>query len=128
MIPMISCKQEALRWVHRYAIGGAALAAIPIPVSTTNSLAALETYMMKVIGDIYSDSPTGTMVAAAGGSFALGGMALKQMVLQASYAVPGFGIPIRIAIAGGTIEVLGRAIINHYERKHPRKVWSAAAG
>jgi uncharacterized protein (DUF697 family) len=125
---MITCRQEALRWVHRYAIGGLALAAVPIPVSTSSSLAALETYMMKVIGDIYSDSPTGTMVAAAGGSFALGGMALKQMVIQATYAVPGFGIPIRMVIAGGTIEALGWAIVNHYERKHPRKVWSAAAG
>ncbi len=127
MTPMITCKQEAQRWVHRYAIGGAALAALPIPVSTSNSLAALETYMMKVIGDIYSDSPTGTMVAAVGGSFALGGMALKQVATRASYALPALGIPIRMGIAGGTIVALGRAIVGHYERKHPRKVWSTAA-
>jgi len=121
----MTCKEESLRWVHRYALGGVALAAVPIPVSTSNSLAALETYMMKVIGDIYGDTPSGTAVAAAGGSFALGGMALKQLALQATYAVPLLGIPIRMAIAGGTIEALGHAIIGHYERKFPRKVWSS---
>ncbi len=125
MRAMITCKDEAKRWVHRYAVGGVALAALPIPVSTTNSLAALETYMMKVVGDIYGDSPSGSMVAAAGGSFALGGMALKQMAVQATYAVPLLGIPIRMVIAGGTIEALGHAIIGHFERKFPRKVWSS---
>ncbi len=123
----MSCKEEALRWVHRYAAGGAALAAIPIPLSHTASLAALETYLMKVIGDIYGDPPSGTAAAAAGGSFAIGGQALKQLAMTASCYVPVLGIPIRMGIAAITIEGLGRAIIAHYERKHPDKVWAIAA-
>jgi len=125
MVTMTTCRREAIRWVHRYAAGGAALAALPLPVSTTNALAALETYLMKVVGDVYDDPPTGVAAAAAGGSFAVGGQALKLMAMRASCLVPVLGIPIRMAIAGGTIEALGRAIVEHYERKHPGKAWAA---
>jgi uncharacterized protein (DUF697 family) len=120
-------KKQALRWVHRYALGGAALAAIPIPVSHTASLAALETYLLKVIGEVYGQSPSGTAVAAAGGTFAVGGQALKQLAMTASCYVPVLGIPIRMAIAGATIEALGRAIIAHYESKRAEAVGPATA-
>ena len=118
---MASCKEEALRWVHRYAAGCAALAAIPIPLSHTASLAALETYMMKVVGDIYGEPPSGVATAAAGGTFAIGGQALKQLAMTASCYVPVLGIPIRMGIAALTIEGIGRAIIAHYERRQPGK-------
>jgi uncharacterized protein (DUF697 family) len=121
MLPVMSCKQEALRWVHRYAAGGAALAAIPIPVSHTASLAALETYMMKVIGEIYGDPPSGVITAAAGGTFAIGGQALKQLAFTATAFLPVWGVPIRMGIAAATIEALGHAIVSHYERRHPSK-------
>ena len=116
---MNHAKREARKWVHRYAAGGAALAAIPIPVSHTASLAALETYMMNVIGEIYCDPPGGGFTAAAGGTFAVGGQALKQLAMTASCYVPVLGIPIRMGIAAATIEALGHAIIAHYESKHP---------
>ena len=121
---MRTCREEALRWVHYYAAGGAAFAAVPLPVSTTNALAALETYLMKVIGDVYGDPPTGVATAAAGGTFVIGGQALKHLAMQAACFVPVLGVPIRMSIAGATIELLGRAIINHYETKHPGKGWS----
>ncbi len=118
---MRSCKDEALRWVHRYAVGGAALAAIPIPLSHTASLATLETFMMRVIGDVYDDPPNGTATAAAGGTFAIAGQALKVAAMRAACFVPLWGIPIRMGIAGVTIEGLGRAIVAHYEGKYPNK-------
>lgn len=126
MRPMATRKEQALRWVHRYAAGGAALAAIPIPVSHTASLAALETYLMKVIGDVYGDTPSGAAVAAAGGTFAIGGQALKQLAMSASCYVPVLGIPIRMAIAAATIETLGRAIIAHYEQKQLQPIAAPA--
>ena len=122
---MTTCKEEAIRWVHRYAAGGAVLAALPIPISTSNMLAALETYMMRVVGDVYGDPPSGTATAVAGSSFAIGGQGLKFLAMRAGGFIPILGIPIRMGIAGGTIAALGHAIVAHYERKHPGKTWGA---
>jgi uncharacterized protein (DUF697 family) len=124
---MRTCRDEALRWVHYYAAGGAAFAAIPLPISTTNALAALETYLMRVVGDVYGSPPSGVVTAAAGGSFVIGGQALKHLAMQAACFVPVLGIPIRMTIAGATIELLGRAMVSHYETRYPDKVWSLAA-
>ena len=123
---MTTCKEEALRWVHRYAAGGAVLAAIPMPLSTSSLLAALETYMMRMIGDVYGDAPSGTATAVAGSSFAIGGRGLKFLAMRAGGFIPILGIPIRMTIAGATIEALGHAIVAHYERKHPGKTWGVA--
>ncbi|MFT3769704.1 MAG: hypothetical protein QM820_30065 [Minicystis sp.] len=121
---MTTCKEEALRWVHRYAAGGAAFAAIPMPFSTSTGLAAIETHMSAMIAEIYSD-PQGSFAAATvGGAFAALGQGLKFVACQATCFVPVLGIPIRMAIAGGTIESLGHAIVAHYERKHPGKVFT----
>lgn len=122
--PMTTCKEEALRWVHRYAAGGAAFAAIPMPFSTSAGLAALETHLASMIAEIYGD-PQGTFATAtAGGAFTALGQGLKYVACQASCFVPVLGIPIRMVIAGGTIESLGYAIVAHYERKHPEKVFT----
>ncbi len=77
--------------------------------------------MMRVIGDVYDDPPSGTATAAAGGSFAIAGQALKLAAMQAACFVPVLGVPIRMGIAGATIEGLGHAIIAHYEGKYPNK-------
>jgi uncharacterized protein (DUF697 family) len=119
---MTTCKDEAIRWVHRYAIGGAAFAAIPIPVSTSAGLAAMEAHMVGLIGGIYGDSFAGAATVAAGGTFAVVGQGLKWAATQATCFIPGFGSLIRSAIAGVTIESLGRAVVAHYERKFPEKL------
>ena len=124
---MTTCRKEALKWVHRYAAGGAAVAALPLPVAHTTTLAALETYMLNVIGDVYDDGPSGVAAAAAGGTFAIGGQALRLAAIRAACFVPVLGIPIRMGIAWVTIEGLGRAIVAHYERKHPGKIWAKAS-
>lgn len=120
---MTTCKEEALRWVHRYAAGGAAFAAIPMPFSTSNGLAALETHMATMIADIYGDKGNTFAAAAAGGAFAAMGQGLKFVAVKATVFVPVLGIPIRMAIAGATIESLGRAIVAHHERKYPGKLF-----
>ena len=120
---MTTCKEEALRWVHRYAAGGTLFAALPIPFSTSAGLAALETHLASMIAEIYGESTAGFATVAAGGAFTAMGQGLKYLACQAACFIPGFGIPIRMVIAGGTIESLGHAIVAHYERKHPGKLF-----
>jgi uncharacterized protein (DUF697 family) len=118
-----TCKQEAELWVHRYAIGGAAFSALPLPV-TSAGLATIETHMMTLIGEIYGDAPGGVFTAAAGGSFAILGQGLKWLAMQGSLFVPVAGTAVRMGIAAVTIESLGRAIIGSYERRFPGKVYT----
>ncbi len=118
---MTTCKEKALAWVHRYAAGGAAFAAIPLP-TTSAGLAAMETHMMSLIGDIYGDPPGAISGAAAASGFAIGGQALKWVAMQGACFLPGLGIPIRMGIAGVTIEALGHSIVQHYEGKYPGRV------
>src|SRR5678815_2865169 len=110
---MTSCKEEALRWVHRYAAAGAAFAAIPLPV-TSAGLATIEPHMLSFIGSVYGDPMSGPATAATGGSLAIAGQGLKWLVLQAAGLVPVIGLPIRMAMAAGVIEGIGYAIIQHY--------------
>lgn len=121
---MTTCKDEALRWVHRYAAGGVAFAALPIPFSTSTGLAALETHMAAMIAEIYGETGGTFATAAAGGAFATLGQGLKYLACRATAFVPVLGVPIRMAIAGGTIESLGHAIVAHYERKHHGKLFT----
>lgn len=121
---MTTCREEALRWVHRYAIGGAAFAALPLPVSTSAGLVAIETHMMTMIGEIYGESVGSVATTAAGGSFAILGQGLKFLASRAVGFVPVIGPAIRMAIAGLTIEALGRGIVGHFERKYPGKVFA----
>jgi len=115
-----TCKEEARRWVHRYAAAGAAFAAIPLPVTTTG-LASIETHMIGFIGAIYGD-PLGAVTAAAtGGSLAIAGQGLKWLAIRATLLVPVIGLPIRMGIAAGVIEAIGYGIIEHHERKYPNK-------
>ncbi len=119
----ITCKEEALRWVHRYAAAGAAFAAIPLPVTTTG-LATIETHMVGFIGSVYGDPMSGVATAATGGSLAIMGQGLKWLAFQATGFVPVVGLPIRMAIAASVIEGIGHGIVQHYERKHPNKVFT----
>ncbi|HSN98174.1 MAG TPA: hypothetical protein VLS89_07745 [Candidatus Nanopelagicales bacterium] len=120
---MTTCKEEALRWVHRYAVGGAAFAALPMP-GTSAGLASLETHMMSVIGEIYGETVGAVTTTAFGGSFTIMGQGLKFLVHRAVKFVPGpAGFALRLIIAGATIEALGFAIVEHFERKYPSKLF-----
>lgn len=114
-----------MRWVHRYAIGGAAFAALPLPISTTAGLAALEVHMFNFIGNIYGESISGMANLAVGGGLEAMGAGLKFVATRAVAFVPGpFGIPIRAGIAAIVIESIGRGVIGHFERKYPGKLFS----
>ena len=88
---MITCREEALRWVHRYAAGGAIFAAAPIPVSTAPILAALETHLVGMIGTIYGDSLNAPATAATGGTFAVMGTGLQALATWGIGFVPVVG-------------------------------------
>ncbi|NUP05698.1 MAG: hypothetical protein HOW73_06515 [Polyangiaceae bacterium] len=121
---MVTCKQEALRWVHLYAAGGAIFAAAPLPVSTAPLLATLETHMISVISDIYGAPFSGVTTAAAGGTFTVLGTGLKAAVGRAVRALPVIGPVIRAGTAAATIEAIGYGIVQHFERKFPNKPFS----
>jgi uncharacterized protein (DUF697 family) len=120
---MTTCKEQANRWVHRYAAGGAAFAALPIPFSTSVGLVALETHLLSMIGEIYGDGVGAFGATTAGGAFSAMGQGLKYAACQAACFIPVLGIPIRMGIAGVTIEALGHSVIAHYERKHPGRTF-----
>jgi uncharacterized protein (DUF697 family) len=120
---MTTCKEEALRWIHRYAIGGAAFAALPLPVSTSAGLVAIETHMMSVIGEIYGESVGSVTATAAGGGFAILGQGLKYLATHAAGRVPVIGRAVKMTIAALTIEAIGHSIVGHFERKHPGKAF-----
>lgn len=121
---MITCREEALRWVHRYAAGGAIFAAAPIPVSTAPILAALETHLVGMIGNIYGDALNGPATAATGGTFAVMGTGLKAVATWGVGFVPVVGPLVRGAIAVTTIETIGQAAVAYYERKYPGKIFT----
>ncbi|KYF52427.1 hypothetical protein BE08_13725, partial [Sorangium cellulosum] len=120
---MTTCRDEALRWVHRYAIGGAAFAALPLPISTSAGLVAIETHMMSMVGAIYGETVGSVATTAAGGSFAILGQGLKFLATRAVGFVPLIGPAIKMTIAGLTIEAIGHSIVAHFERKYPGKVF-----
>ncbi|MDC3960109.1 hypothetical protein KEG38_40010 [Polyangium jinanense] len=123
----ITCRDEAMRWVHRYAIGGAAFAALPLPISTTAGLAALEVHMINFIGGVYDEPVSNLKSIAAGGSFEVMGAGLKFVATRVAAFVPGpAGFVVRAGIAAVVIESLGHAITAYFERKHPGKLFSAA--
>lgn len=123
---MISCKTEAIRWVHRYAAAGAVFAAIPLPVTSTG-LATIETHMLGFIGSIYGDPMSGPVTAATGGTLAIAGQAFKWLAHKGAHLVPVIDLPLRMAIAAGVIEGIGHLMIQHYERKYPNKMFTHEA-
>ncbi|WP_437290433.1 hypothetical protein [Sorangium sp. So ce406] len=122
---MTTCRDEALRWVHRYAIGGAAFAALPLPISTSAGLVAIETHMMSMVGQIYGETVGSVATTAAGGSFAILGQGLKFLATRAVGFVPVIGPAIKMTIAGLTIEAIGHGVVGHFERKYPGKTFQA---
>lgn len=123
---MITCREEAERWVHRYAAGGAVFAAAPIP-GTAPILAALETHLVSMIGNIYGESLNAPVTAAAGGTFAAMGTGLKAAAGWAVGLVPVVGPVIRASIAAAAIEAIGQAAIAYFERKYPGKVFTQSS-
>ncbi len=121
---MVTCREEAVRWVHRYAAGGAVVAAVPMPIATSPILAALETHMLGVIASVYGATIDPPTTVAVGGTFTAMGTGLKYVAAQAVSLIPVVGPVIRSTIAAGTIEAIGHALVAHYERKFPGKIFS----
>lgn len=122
------CKERAREWVHVFAAGGGAFSAIPIPMSTTAGLVAVETQMIFWIGRIYGEKLDTTEMAVVAGGLGIGGLVLKSLAAEACTFIPVAGWIVKSAIAVGTIEAIGAAIIRHYEQKYPNKVFSEFTG
>jgi uncharacterized protein (DUF697 family) len=115
---MRTSKEEALRWIHLYALGGAAFAALPLPLSTTVGLSTLEAHLVKRIGNLYGSPLSAKAITGAGGMFAIMGRGLRRIARGAGTRIPLLRIPIRMAIAAGTIESIGRGAVRYFEHDH----------
>jgi uncharacterized protein (DUF697 family) len=115
---MTTAKEEAIQWVHRYAIGSAVFAALPLPFSSAGLL-AIQTRMLTTIDEVYGEKAGGTaMNLVQKGVLAVLGRALKRTSVRATEAVPSAVRPlVRMAIAGATTEALGIGLILLHERK-----------
>lgn len=120
---MTTCSQRASEWVHLYASGGAAFAALPIPGATSAGLAAAEAHMIYWIAKIYGEDLSVKEIGLVLSTLGLASMGLKVVALEACNFIPIAGWLVKSAIAGGTIQGVGRLIIRHYEQKYPGKVY-----
>jgi uncharacterized protein (DUF697 family) len=114
---MTNNREEAMRWVHRYAIGGAVLAALPLPF-TAAGLVAIQARLIGTITEVYGEKSGGLTMGAMKAGFALAGQAVKFASRRAESAVPSAAKPfVRAAIAGATIEAMGLGLILFHENR-----------
>jgi uncharacterized protein (DUF697 family) len=115
------CKEKARILVHKYAAFGTAWALLPIPMATSAGLTALETHMIYWIARVYGEEPTRSDVLMTAAGLELCSVALKTVAVEGALLIPVVGWGVKATIAGGAIEAIGNAIIQHYEQKYPGK-------
>ncbi|MCK6591734.1 MAG: hypothetical protein HUU21_13330 [Polyangiaceae bacterium] len=115
---MTTAKKEAMQWVHRYAIGGAVVAALPMPLSSAGLL-AVQTRMLATIDEVYGEKAGGgVMGLVQKGAIALLGRVVRRGTERMTAAAPAPARPIiRAAVAGITTEALGLGFILVHERR-----------
>lgn len=121
----MTCRDQATRWVHRYALGGAAFAALPLPVSSSAGLTALELHMLSSIARLYGEPIPSGVNLVAGTGLRVVGKGIKLVVKRVAGIAP---IPVRPVIRGAAaalvIEAMGRAAIEYFESKYPNRPFS----
>lgn len=107
-----------MQWVHRYAIGSAVFAALPLPFSSAG-LIAIQTRMLTTIDEVYGEKAGGAAInLLQKGALTLLGRALKKTSERLTAATPAPARPlIRMAIAGATTEAVGLGFILLHERQ-----------
>ena len=115
---MTTAKEQAMQWVHRYAVGGAVFAAIPLPFSSAGLL-AIQTHMLSTIDEVYGGKAGGPVMGiVTKGGLALLSRVMKRTSKRAAEAVPRAARPlVRAAIAGATTEAFGLGLILLHERR-----------
>ena len=115
---MTTAKEEAMQWVHRYAIGSAVFAALPLPFSSAG-LIAIQTRMLTTIDEVYGEKAGGAAVGLLQkGALTLLGRVLKKTSERLTAATPAPARPlIKMAIAGATTEAVGLGFILLHERQ-----------
>lgn len=121
---MTTCKERAEKWVHAYAVGGAAATAVPIPGGSTVALGLMETHMIYWIAKVYGEELTIGEIVAVGSGLEVAGFVLKGIAMEVVNFIPVLGQLAKAGIAVGAIEGLGALIIDHYEDKYPGKSYS----
>lgn len=115
---MTTAKEQAIQWVHRYAIGSAAVAALPLPLASAG-LMAINARMVGTIEEVYGEKAGGPVMGiAVKAGLALVGRMVRKTSERATAAVPSMAKPlVRMAIAGVTTEALGLGLVLYYERQ-----------
>jgi uncharacterized protein (DUF697 family) len=127
MTQPMTCKEKAREYVHVTAIGGGALAAVPIPGMGTVGLTALEGTLVYWVGRVYGEKLDKAEVAMIIGSLGIASLGIKMGVLELLNFVPIAGWLAKVPIAGGIIEGIGALAINHFEDKYPGRLYEADA-
>lgn len=125
---MVLCKERAREWVHMFAAGGAAWAAIPVPMSTTTGLVAAEAQMIYWIGRIYGERLDAGEMAVIASGLGLTGMGLRVIAAEACNFIPVAGWVVKSSIAATAIEGIGALIIRHFEQKYPARTYGERRG
>lgn len=115
---MTTAKNEAMQWVHRYAIGGALVSALPLPLSSIG-LVTVQTRMLTTIDEVYGGKAGGAVMGLLQkGAVALLGRVVKSSSEKMTAAAPTVARPfIRMALAGAMTEALGLGFILFHEQR-----------
>jgi uncharacterized protein (DUF697 family) len=110
---------RARNWVHAYAVGGAALSLVPLPIpgSTTAGLVTIEATMVHTIARIYDHAIDPRDAAALATGLELGGGVLNTIARSAVARLPGIGGLVRATLAALTIEAIGQTMIAVMEKR-----------
>lgn len=119
----VTCKQQARQWVHKLALTGGIIAAIPIPGSSSSTLSSLENYLVAEICKIYRHEGTEEIIIA------LSMEAVVTPILRTFSKKLGWiglkGIVGRSVTAGSFVELLGNTIITILDRRYPGRLYQS---
>ena len=115
---MTTARNEAMQWVHRYAIGGAVVSALRQPLSSLG-LMTVQTRMLTTIDEVYGEKAGGGFMGMVQkGAVALLGRVVKRGSERMTAMTPSLAGPlIRMAIAGAATEALGLGFILLHEQR-----------
>lgn len=119
----MSIPQKHLNLIHKWAaVGGATAGALPVGADAA-ALIAEEIIMVIHIGSLFGvnidkSTATGIQTALIASAVGVGAHGAALAGLESANLGYPFTIPVKIGIAVGIIEVLGRAAYRYFEEHH----------
>ncbi len=110
-------RQKAEAWVAGYTATavGTVVATALVPGAATVILTGLEATMCYQIGRMYRVSWTPGEAATAAGVVGMASFAGKIVALEGAIVLGPLGVPVKAAIAGTIVQLMGQLVIKHFE-------------